>query len=115
MQEETIARDRWNDFLGSFSAENRSWPVTVEVQGQGGVRTIVARSRPLMGVSYQPEDEVRSIRIMLGEEPGGQITRAIIDPSAVILQTDDDGVVAGLKIEAAQATTVLRFEPQSQG
>lgn len=115
MREEIISRDRWNDFLGGFSAVNRSWPVTVEVQGQGGVRTVVARSRPLMGIAYEPEDGVRSIRIMLGETPGAHMTRAIIDPSTLILQTDDDGVPAGLKIEAVQGTTTLRLEPHSQG
>lgn len=107
MNQQHIPRGQWASFCADFTRRQRGARVTLEVEGQGGIKTRIAQDTLFNGISY--EESLRTLRLMLGDQPGRHMTRAVVDPASLTLLTDERGAVEGLELRGGPGITTLQF------
>ncbi|MBW3564413.1 MAG: DUF5335 domain-containing protein [Acidobacteria bacterium] len=98
----TIPRSDWNRFLKSFSLQHEGWLVDVESVSKGTSRS-EARSIPLESVRAREDGSAGSIVVTAGESDDEPTRIAIDHPESLRVELND-GIEAGLEIEAASGT-----------
>jgi Family of unknown function (DUF5335) len=108
---EEIPREQWIEFFDSFSLRHDRWLVTVELLRPDIGAQVQSRGLPLVGITADLKaSSSGTINIMLGTEPGRNVTHSINDTTAVVLEQTEEGGVVALKILSQdQTSTILRF------
>ncbi len=81
--------------------------VSVEVMnGEIGVQPEV-RDMPLEGLSADPPSKGGTVSIFVEAAPDDHLTRLIASPQRILIEEDDAGGNAAMKIDAADGTSTL--------
>jgi hypothetical protein len=87
-----IPRERWPEFLDTFSRQHRAWLTTIEPSGRG------ADARPLRAVELVREGGVLSaVEISFAGDSGGDTVR-VEHPIALRLRQTADGAEQAIEI-----------------
>jgi hypothetical protein len=104
-----IPRRRWSRFLDDFSRDHRSCLCSLEVDSTIAGTELEAKSAPFQGVTFEPGHHGPQIQVFVGDRPDIHVTHSVSQPTAVWLETADDGSDKGLRIEADEGSVSLRF------
>ena len=103
-----IPREKWADFLDSFSRQHEGWLVTVEVLGEEIGAQVEAKEKPLEGITAElkggGED---SISIIVGRTPAEHVTHNITAPTHVRIEQAENRADMALQIESSEGVTTL--------
>ncbi len=101
---ETIAKSQWKDYLDDLSKAIKDVPVEVEVEALGIFDKKEVEWLPLLGVSYDPKDDVVSILFE-------KLDHLVEDPQQIAVEKDN-GSIKSIEIISGQdaAKNVLKFK-----
>lgn len=104
-----IPRHRWGPFFDVFSRRHRDWTAYLEVLGAEFGAQIEASELALVGITADLKDGESAISVMLGDEPGDNITHTITAPARVMLERTEStwGGAEVLEIESGDGSKVL--------
>ena len=68
-----------------------------------------AKSAPFQGVAFEPGRHGSQVQIFVGDRPDLHVTHSVSQPTAVWLETADDGSDKGLRVEAHEGSVSVRF------
>ena len=107
MQTYEIPREKWPSDVTLFGEAHYRWLVSVEVMnGEIGVQPEV-RDMPLEGLSADPPSKGGTVSIFVEAAPDDHLTRLIASPQRILIEGDDAGGNAAMKIDAADGTSTL--------
>jgi hypothetical protein len=105
MQPREIPRTEWRTELDQFSREHEGCLARVEVISSDGHPRIAADNLPLQGVSADsPTSD--AIAVVVGDEPNDHLTHEVADPVSIAMEEAESGDDNGVRIRAADGTTV---------
>jgi hypothetical protein len=106
MGDRVIPRDEWAAFLASFTRQHRAWLATVERSGRR--ESSLVQQRPLIRIDTDCRgDEIKAIRITVGERSRHQETRVDHPRSVRLLRTAAGD--RGLEIDDGDECTRVAF------
>lgn len=113
MSTQQIPQNEWTDFLSSFSANNQTRSVTIDVQDTEFGPQRVADGKPLLAVEPDLEDEHGpTITVVAGDTEGGEpaaLTHQVMNPQAIWVKENEEGLAEALDIEMADGRTIIQF------
>lgn len=116
-----IPRENWAAYFEEFSRNHQGALVTIETVDAPSDPRIETKSRPLVGLSFNPNgSETGAIQLLLGTKTGDPSTHTIAAPKHVYHKTGagmiSDEVNAGeileITADSHPAITQLQFRPR---
>jgi hypothetical protein len=102
-----IPHAEWEGFLEFFSTTHRRATVWLETYDKETDETVLSRSRALLGVELDLEEE-RHPRINITLQSDNKVFKHILYlPSRLVVYGTSDGVTVGLRVESVNTSTTL--------
>ena len=111
MPTQQIPKERWSDFLDTFSAHNQTRMITVDLESTvlGPQRLI--EHKPLLGI--EPDLEEEAITVVAGDPEGPEpasLAHQVANPKAIWIKEDESGAAEALDIETEDGRTIIQFD-----
>lgn len=100
---ECIAKNEWKAFFDEFSKSLKENSVELEVEGLGIFDKIEAEWIPIMGITYDPADDMISVIFE-------KLDHSIAKPQEVVVERSSDGI-SRIEIVSSEdgAKNILKF------
>jgi hypothetical protein len=105
MQTREIPRDEWRAELDQFSREHEGCLARVEVIAADGEPRTEANDLPLQGVSAD-SPTTDAVAVVVGDRADDHLTHEVADAVSVAMEESDGGDDTGVRIRAADGTTI---------
>ena len=104
-----IPRERWGEFLETFSRQHHGWIVYVETYDRVTGENVVSRETPLESVALDLEEE-KNPRINVIVQLDNKVIKHILFlPSRLVLESSGDGQKQSLRIETVNTDSTIHF------
>jgi hypothetical protein len=105
MHQREIPRNEWRAELDQFSREHEGCLARVEVISSDGHPRIAADDLPLQGVSAD-SPSTDAVAVVVGDKPDDHLTHEVANAVSIAMEEADSGDDNGIRIRAADGTTV---------
>lgn len=107
-----IPRERWEEFLSSFSAKYQTRNVTLDFESNElGPQRLVDR-KPLIALEPDIKDDKTIITVIVGDPEGGEPTALAHEVGKAIalwVKESEEGQMEALDIETEDGRTILQL------
>jgi Family of unknown function (DUF5335) len=104
-----IPRHRWSPFLDDFSRDHRGCQCSLDVDSTVAGSDREAKCLSFQGATFEAQRHGPEVQVFVGDHPSAHVTHSVSQPTAIWLETSDDGRTRGLRIEADEGSLLLRF------
>lgn len=107
-----IPRNEWIAYLTTFSANNQTRPVNIDLESNELGPQRLVEGRPFIAAEADTGGRENVITLIAGDPEGGEpeaLTHEVTDPNAVWVKADDEGQIEALDIESPDGRTIVQF------
>jgi hypothetical protein len=108
MAEKKLEKAKWEEYFNNLSKRLKEEKAEVEVEAFGVFDHIEAEWLPIVGISYDPKDDIFSI--YMENEKGDNLDHIIHTPEEVDLEFQDDKLKAVEIMGGDGGKTVIKFK-----